>query len=437
MIFTEQLLAVVSMFENYFLVGMIFLVLTKYLNLKNIITCMFIAIIQALLVYYFLSYESLGYLTSVIAILILNRYKREKSGTYFLIASIYIFFLENILGILFLLIRKIFDLPEISVIVCLILCTSILGLITVFQLNKYNVDFNQIHYVSEFEKKILEVIAFGIMFSMTFLNIVCDVLGLSQRVFSLLSVVHLLIFVLVGWIIYMKALAYKNKIILQEQKDQERVFKKHLKEIYDYYEDVVAFRHDYKNMLLTLGRKIESTKNTELIEYFQEITDYSNRNLNSGISAIMLSKIQNIESPRIQSILFSKISQAKKLGININLSVYGKVKFFQIQELVITRIISNILDNAIESAAQQKNKGVEIALMTYEKNTEIIIKNLLDNVDDVNIDNWMKKDVSSKGENRGNGLNIVKNLIEKNPMIRLQYGIEDNAINFQIRIEGK
>ncbi len=68
------------------------------------------------------------------------------------------------------------------------------------------------------------------------------------------------------------------------------MFATHFQTVRDYYQEIVDFKHDYKNMLQTLSIKIHETKNQALIDYFQQLTDYSQNSLKNSLSLDLLKK---------------------------------------------------------------------------------------------------------------------------------------------------
>ena len=67
----------------------------------------------------------------------------------------------------------------------------------------------------------------------------------------------------------------ENTALVAEQARQMKAFQLYLQEINDYYQEIANFRHDYKNLLLTLGNRIAKSGDADLQAYYQQMVTYS------------------------------------------------------------------------------------------------------------------------------------------------------------------
>ena len=89
------------------------------------------------------------------------------------------------------------------------------------------------------------------------------------------------------------------------------------------------------------------------------------------------------------------------------------------------RIIGVFLDNAIEASSETEKKqlGIE-AYITLESEFKLIISNNFNNqIEETRIG---KEKISTKGKNRGYGLLLVKQLVEKNNIFEIKTEIKED-----------
>ncbi len=252
-----------------------------------------------------------------------------------------------------------------------------------------------------------------------------------------LLVVTLVIFLfLVGQTNYLLLSLKRNKDLLKQQQRQADMFATHFQTVRDYYQEIVDFKHDYKNMLQTLSIKIHETKNQALIDYFQQLTDYSQNSLKNSLSLDLFEKIELIESIGLQGIVFSEIAKAQRNNVNVLLSITDKITDFGPLELVTARILSIILDNAIDETKKTPNKQLELGFISYGiAGADIIVRNTVSENTRIDFDQWLTQGYSTKGSGHGRGLTIVQELINQHKDLSLQMFRKNNQVSFILRIE--
>jgi two-component system sensor histidine kinase AgrC len=95
------------------------------------------------------------------------------------------------------------------------------------------------------------------------------------------------------------------------------------------------------------------------------------------------------------------------------LEIKKPIVTFIIETLDYVRILSIILDNAIEAAEQSEEKQLKIALFVDNMQLITVVINSKVEDDDVAIDKMFNSDFSTKGTERGTGLYNVKKILEK------------------------
>lgn len=107
----------------------------------------------------------------------------------------------------------------------------------------------------------------------------------------------------------------ENTALVAEQARQMKSFQLYLQEINDYYQEIANFRHDYKNLLLTLGNRIAKSGDADLQAYYQQMVTYSDQQIRGVIKPRNLAQLEQIELQSLRSVILAKLTKANQLGI--------------------------------------------------------------------------------------------------------------------------
>lgn len=189
--------------------------------------------------------------------------------------------------------------------------------------------------------------------------------------------------------------------------------------------------HDFRNNLIVINAYI-SKNNKKLKNYMDEIIK-EQREIKTGN---LLIKLDNM--PRgLKGLLYYKFSQLNKktiLNINIENSIKKVSKIDSKTSKNTLKIIGILIDNAIEAV---DNKGYINMDFSIKKNVFVVkIENSYKN-------NNLKKEklfnigYSTKGVNRGYGLNIVNDIVRKNNNIDVNFDVEKTKFKVILKLDIK
>ena len=185
-------------------------------------------------------------------------------------------------------------------------------------------------------------------------------------------------------------------------------------------------RHEVKNEFRTIRAKIcDKQENKEIIEYIDEIVKDKYE-----VNKEKYAKFGYLPPNGIKGLFYFKTQEAEKRNINVAINISKKVKDSIIYNLTVKqqrdfgRIIGVFLDNAIEASLESEKKqlGIE-AYINLESEFKLIISNTFNNkIEELKIG---KEKFSTKGKNRGHGLLLVKQLVEKNNIFEIKTDIQE------------
>lgn len=191
------------------------------------------------------------------------------------------------------------------------------------------------------------------------------------------------------------------------------------------YNNSQTIMHDIKNHLKVLERLYNSDQKSEGLQYAQKITEIVEE---LGMKFKCNSQILNIivnEKMKICNI--NKIEFIYSIE-NLSLSF--------IDDIDITAIFANLLDNAIEACKKIINQTKQIELRVYQFNNMLII-NLINSVDSAPVQN-AGKFISSKKDHKAIGLSNVRTSVQKydgDMNIEIEQGKFSVSIMFPIKKE--
>lgn len=211
------------------------------------------------------------------------------------------------------------------------------------------------------------------------------------------------------------------QIELQSQENERLVGYANLLE--KQHDDLRIFKHDYMNILATLGGYIQLRDFDKLDKYFKE------KILNSGSlfkEDATLNLIKKIESIPLRGMLYAKLIRAEKAEVQLELKILDNIPLFNSNEVDICKMLGILIDNAIEAAINTEKKNIVITITVQEQHINICISNAFEGAIH-NINLLYDKGYSTKGEGRGLGLHTVKALLDHQyKHLKLTTTIKDN-----------
>lgn len=222
---------------------------------------------------------------------------------------------------------------------------------------------------------------------------------------------------------------YKSNELEIKKNDLEyqKLYNKTLNDLID---GLRTFKHDFANILSSIGGYIALNDQKGLKKYFSELMDDFNsvNNLSSISSTI-------INNPAIYGLIVSKLYMAETKGIKMNTDITTDLNNSQIKIYELCKILGILLDNAIEAAFESIDKLVNITIKRDNINNAylVIIENTYSG--NININEIFNKGVSTKGEGRGLGLWEVKSITNRYKTVSLHTKVNDHTFTQELYLE--
>ena len=223
----------------------------------------------------------------------------------------------------------------------------------------------------------------------------------------------------------------RSEMDLTTKTDEVETLKNYTETIENLLDEMQKSRHDYKNMILSIQDFVIEKRFEELEKYFEDEI-LKSENLERASKNIYMATKQ-IKNLPLKSLVNAKLNEGISNGIKVEITIFEEIDIKSVMILDLCRIVGNLLDNAYDAAIESEEKIISLIMLKNENQFSITLCNSFDG--DIDMSKVWRKGYSSKGKNRGQGLSIVKKLVEQHPNILLNTEIKNNLFVQDITIE--
>ena len=285
-------------------------------------------------------------------------------------------------------------------------------------------------YLYPFFKKV--IFAF---FALHILLFISDMLNIHEHFNSFSSILATIVFIcllLIFFAMNAKKVQVEREIALNQKKFEQEHLQTYTDEIVALYNEIRGFRHDYAGMLVSMQMAIDSKDLQEIDRIYNQVLVKANQKLRSDKYTYF--DLNNIEDSALRSLIAQSIVYARNKDVEFTLEVKDIITRLSIDLLDLVRIMSVLLNNAVEGAAESSSKQMEVAVIKMDLETVIVIQNSC-KITMTPSEDLFELGFSTKGRNRGIGLNNVKEILDKYENIILETEMEDSTFRQIIRFK--
>lgn len=212
--------------------------------------------------------------------------------------------------------------------------------------------------------------------------------------------------------------------ILSDVTEQE---KEHQKELKSFIKMIRAQRHDFNLHLHAVNGLLESGKYNECKQYVSKMVE----------ETAYVNEVMPVYDTSISAMLYAYRSDAENKGITMTFDITSNMKGLAPEAYEINRIIGNLLQNAIEAVAEQKDRSYGIVVKIYESGggCAIDVSNKFDG-DISELSHVFETNYSGKKDHEGLGLSTVQRIAESyKGMAYVE--MDEEIVHFIVRIPKK
>ena len=196
------------------------------------------------------------------------------------------------------------------------------------------------------------------------------------------------------------------------------------------HDNVRGFKHDFDNIVATIGGYIKTNDMEGLKNYYSQLEEDC-----AKVNNLYILNPDTINNPGIYNLLTTKYNEAEEKHIKVNLTILLDFNNLHMKIYEFARILGILLDNGIEAANECKEKILNIVFRDDSKNNRniVLIENTYNNKD-VNIEEIFKKGITGKENHTGLGLWEIRQILNKNNNINLHTSKSEQYFSQQLEI---
>lgn len=197
-------------------------------------------------------------------------------------------------------------------------------------------------------------------------------------------------------------------------------------------EDYRIISHEQKNQLLIIRSMIDES-NRELVDYVDNLLDKR-----IGMKYEWIGQLNYLPLSGLKGLINYKLIEMEKSKIATNISISKEITKARLNKLSTKQkdnlysIIGIYLDNAIQAAIESKEKEISLEIYKEKKDIVFVLANTYKGT--VELDKVEIYGYSTKGKNHGVGLNIVKKIIEEEPIFSQTRNLYEEYYIQELRI---
>ena len=217
--------------------------------------------------------------------------------------------------------------------------------------------------------------------------------------------------------------------LIKTEKKLENV-KEYNKTLHILHDSVRGFKHDFDNIVTTIGGYIKTNDMEGLSKYYSQLEGDCQK-----VNNLYILNPDIINNPGIYNLLTTKYNEAEEKDIKVNITFLLDLNELHMKIYEFARILGILLDNSIEASSECEEKVLNIVFRNDSKNHRNIIS--IENTykdTEVNIDEIFNKGFSGKENHTGLGLWEVRQMLKKNNNVNLHTTKNDKYFIQQLEI---
>lgn len=182
----------------------------------------------------------------------------------------------------------------------------------------------------------------------------------------------------------------------EKLKENQQILEIYIKTIEQINEHIEKFKHDLKNITMTISSSQLYNELKRVIEKFEE-------------ERIVIANIEKIPDPDMKLFFMNKVIEIFQKNIFLYFSIDNNIENPQIPKLDFIRLLGNLIDNAIENAVKSETRTI---VLIWKKRS-FIVQNSFSREYNIDLQQIYTKGYSTKKGSKGLGLSIVQDILNK------------------------
>ncbi|PGM63211.1 ATP-binding protein [Bacillus cereus] len=234
--------------------------------------------------------------------------------------------------------------------------------------------------------------------------------NLNQQYGEVSFISAIILFLVLLLIVLLSSHLAKEKLLEEHEKRLDKELLDYVEKLESMHDELASFRHDYINVLLALEAGIRTKNVNEIEQVYYDVITPTLKLINDH--ELDIAKLSRIHIPEVKSVLRAKVGTAQQQQIKVMLDIPEKIETVSMSIVSFIRIISVLLDNAIEEAVHSEERVLQIAFFEMDAEQYFVVRNS-SHYNEIDLQKIYEKNYSSKVGDRGYGLFSLKRIINK------------------------
>ena len=196
------------------------------------------------------------------------------------------------------------------------------------------------------------------------------------------------------------------------------------------HDNVRGFKHDFDNIVTTIGGYVKTNDMEGLKKYYVQLEDDCQK-----VNNLYVLNPKLINNPGVYSLLTTKYNEAEEKEVKVNMSLLLDLSKLHMKIYEFTRILGILLDNAIDASSECEEKIINIIFRDDAKNHRqlVIVENTYKDKE-VDTEKIFNKGITGKENHTGLGLWEVRKILNKSKNLNLYTTKNEKYFSQQIEI---
>jgi two-component system sensor histidine kinase AgrC len=229
------------------------------------------------------------------------------------------------------------------------------------------------------------------------------------------------------------ASSIKKEYDIKQKKMEQESLQRYTDELESQQTTIRKFKHDYQNILTSIGAYIEEGDLSGLQFYYKEKIEVTSTVIEQD--SIIFDNLSKIKVREIKSIFAAKLLLTLDTSLNITTSFESNrdIDYIPIDSIILVRMLGIILDNAVDAVTELGHGVFRVGCFKDETDITIIVQNTCSsNLPPLH--KLKQQHFSTKGDGRGLGLSNLQELTNSCPNVMLETEVVGNLFTQKLTI---
>ena len=242
----------------------------------------------------------------------------------------------------------------------------------------------------------------------------------GEQLYTGITVVSIALMLIISMNVYRS----RAQLIEQHEQQMHDQLMDYVTKLEFMHDELSTFRHDYMNLLLSLEEAVRTEDVQQIKKIYEGTIAPTTAIVNN--QQLEITKLSRIMIAEVKSVLSVKIINAQQRKLKVTVDIPEPITELYMPTESYIRIVSILIDNAIEAAHKSTQRSISIALFTVNATQYCIVNNSMDEPT-IELEGLYEKSYSTKGKDRGLGLYSMKRITNQYPTITLSTVIQQQS----------